>query len=276
VPGRIWDAPNAFPEYSEAGTEVPFFFPTGTMHLKSKAMESKDVSNDKKLSFVSWKAKGLLRRTENCEGNATLGSQGLDCSSPLGTISKPVPLGPGMPALPAYLSWILFEKHFMEAGDFIMMHEGQKEVPYDPADRTTITRCAGNAWCDDDANLDFLLKTEPETGFLFGANVHFMLSLRIGTRPTLLHNFNDTLVPIAGLHVGAMASDKQQELLADLQILPRNLTFFMLVLIGFCAFGVVALISCVPSCIELRCIKSCMWKQQSALQDQVEVLQVKP
>merc|ERR1719301_88590 len=73
VPGRVWDSPDAFPNYTEAGTEVPFFFPSGKMHLKSTGVESKDVLNDKKFSFVNWKAKGLARRTENCMGNATLG-----------------------------------------------------------------------------------------------------------------------------------------------------------------------------------------------------------
>merc|ERR1712166_1034632 len=137
------------------------------------------------------------------------------------------------------MSWIMFKQDFMDREDFAALHGEQLKVPYDPADRVSITRCAGNAWCNDDAQLDFMLRSEPETGVFVAANIHMMASVRIGTRPTLLHNFSDTLVPVYGLQAYPEASDKQEEQLADLQNMPSTFALYMWLAVGVGAVGLV-------------------------------------
>jgi hypothetical protein len=117
-----------------------------------------------------------------------------------------------------YVSWALFDKDFMDtSADFDALHDGQYHIPYDPAERITIARCTDGEWCDGVSQESFYVNTEPETGMVYAFNTHFMISVRIGTRATLLHDFSDALVPVATMHVRAVASSKILGKLAELQ-----------------------------------------------------------
>merc|ERR1719420_2164927 len=69
-----------------------------------------------------------------------------------------------------------------------------------------------------------------------------------------------------------MASAKQQELLADLQVLPTNLSFFLSLLVGFCAVCIAVSLGCIVSSAFQR--QSFCKTKQSVLQDETQVTEV--
>ena len=226
LPPNAWGAAGGFPEYSQSGTVVDLWNSvSGTaLKIRSRGRQTKDTGLGSKLDVVSWDMVSMPRRTENCAAVPALGSPGLDCSSPRGSVSVPLIAG-------IYTSWVYFGEDHMTTTDFNAWESaGQSASPYSPADRVNIVRCSGNPWCDSD-HTRFRVESEPESGAIIGLELHLQFCLRIGTRPTLLHpsGFDDATVPVVSMHIYSPESAKVLDKMSQLQGVPG---YFNLMLVS--------------------------------------------
>jgi len=226
IPGRAWGAEGGFQEFSKAGARTVLYqnFTEIPVLIESEGPTTGKYGGEE-LETVSWHIASLFRRLENCNGSNPADSRGIDCDGPRNTVYKPVPLGPGTPPVPIYISAERFSNSLFRDPEF--MNAGQVASPFNPEDRVEILMCKGDAQlCDEVNRVSFQLETEPETGAMVSMTFASQLNFRIGRVASPIHNVQDTLVPALVIQLSLSTSPKIREHLGKLQSAPALLDMF--------------------------------------------------
>jgi len=174
--------------------------------------------------YVEITISSLRPRIENCDGKEP-GSPGIDCGGPLHTVS----VAPSAAGAPLYVSAPYFDSRLFAANK-THHQKAARAAAYNPIGRVSITRCAGNEWCDDHgfgkANTSLWVHTE--TGLVFRAQVATQTNTRIGFTKSMLHpRINDALVPVYWVSEKVIAPVRIEEQLVTLQAAPFFAAFWL-------------------------------------------------
>jgi hypothetical protein len=173
-PGQLWGDEEKGSKLLEVGKVLPVFV-TGLVLPFEVSAEKTLTADAGDLTYLEMTLFNYEGKMENCDGKGK-GSPGIDCSSPKYTSD----LSPMLSAAPVYLTSPYFDVSAKAKSNTKTL-----ESQYDPLDKVTISKCEGNAWCDDSKKHEMFSMVEPNSGMTFGGNTAsqyaLTLCLRSGT-----------------------------------------------------------------------------------------------